>query len=150
MAEKAKVQVLLPADEWEKRQIETLSRVGKKNYETGIAAPDANPIEAGSSEQAEKRYANAMRKVLDKEARKKGVERSSIDEWFTYSKEFSDKLVGGVKGRRAKVSDFIEKYHPLLKDAKSDVRAMPKATASERNERMLAMVEKLREMGGKF
>ena len=78
MPAKATVKRILSPDEWRKKQIDTLKAVGETNYKIGIASPKKDPIAAGIA--AEDKYAERMKKVIEEQRRKKGLQATNIDE----------------------------------------------------------------------
>ena len=127
------VQRLLAPEDWKDKQIGTLKAVGRKNYLIGIGFPKRSPIGAGSSDWSEAKFNAAMMAALEKESRRKGVGKSSDDEWFKYAKEIgADALITGVTKREAKVSDFITSWHPHLRTHLSTIDAMDVETLEER------------------
>lgn len=142
----AVVKRILSPDEWRKRQIKNLKLVGEDNYGVGIQSPRKDPIQAGID--AEDKYNDAMKKVLEEERRKAGLEASSMEEWFKYSDEFKDRLVDGVVKREAKVKNFIDKYQPKLLDHVAKIDALDDATDKDREERVLANLRGLKALKG--
>lgn len=141
------VQRLLSPTEWKDRQIKTLTAVGEENYKVGIAKPKRDPIAAGIA--AEPKYKNAMKKVLENESRRKGLEKTTMAEWYKYSSDLgANRLVEGVTKRVAKVEEFVRNWQPVLTDHLTSIDAMPDATDSEREQKMLANLRGLRELKG--
>jgi len=130
---RATVQRVLPPDQWRKKQLETLRRVGRTNYLTGIAFPAKDPIEAGKSDAAEARYAAMMRIVLDEKRRVKGLEPVTMDEWYRYARDIgADLLVVAVTKREAKVARFINAWQPMLVDHLAKIDPMSVETLEDR------------------
>lgn len=139
---------VLSPTEWKDRQIKTLQAVGQANYKAGIARPSKDPIAAGIA--AEAKYSDSMRKVLDEERRKKGLEKTSMAEWYKYASELgAGRLVEGVVKREAKVSSFITTFHPMLVDHLSKIDALPDTTDGEREQKMLENLRGLKTLKGK-
>lgn len=144
----ATVKRVISPDEWKKRQIDTLRSVGRTNYLTGISSPKADPIERGKATEA--KFADAMRKAIEEERRKKGLEKTSMAEWYKYAHDIgADKLVDGVVKREAKVGAFIAAWHPLLTDHLSKIDALPEETDADRENRMLENLRGLKALKGK-
>lgn len=142
------VKRVISPDEWKNRQINTLKAVGKTNYLEGIKAPKADPIARGI--ETEGKFADAMRKAIDSGARKKGLEKTSMDEWYAYASTLgADKLVDGVTKREAKVVKFVTAYHPLLTSHLAKIDALPEETDSDRETRMLENLRGLKALKGK-
>jgi len=148
MAEdKASVQQLLSPEDWENRQIDTLSKVGRKNYETGIKAPDKDPIEEGIAK--EERYAEKTREAIDEGRRKEALQATDMATWFKYASEIgAGNLVSGVKGRRPEVTKFVESWQPILADHKAKIADMAAVTDADMEDRMLENLRGLRELKG--
>ena len=142
------VQRVISPEAWKKRQIATLKAVGRTNYLEGIAAPKADPIERGKA--TEEKYAAAMRKALEDEARKKGLEKTDMAEWYKYAHDIgADKLVDGVVKREAKVGKFITAYQPMLVAHLAKIDALDEETDSDRENKMLENLRGLKALKGK-
>jgi len=128
---------VLPPSEWVKKQINTLKAVGRTNYLQGIATPKKSPIEAGSSDQSEAKFAAKMQIAIEKKYRQKGVAASSDADWFRMAKTLgAENLVKGVTAREAKVLNFVSKYQPALLTHLDTIDRMPVATLDERLTKM--------------
>jgi len=146
---RATVQRVLPPDQWRKKQLETLRRVGRPNYLTGIAFPAKDPIEAGKSDAAEARYAAMMRIVLEEKRRVKGLEPVTMDEWYRYARDIgADILVDAVTKREAKVARFVNSWQPLLIDHLSKIDPMSVETLEDRINRAAANIRGLAALRG--
>lgn len=142
------VKRVISPEEWKNRQINTLKAVGRTNYIEGIKSPKADPIARGI--ETEKKFAAEMRKAIDSEARKKGLEKSSMAEWYLYSSTLgADKLVDGVTKREAKVKKFIDSFQPMLTTHLDKIDALPEETDSDRENRMLENLRGLKALKGK-
>jgi len=148
MAE-ARVQRILPADEWKKRQIETLKSVGARNYAQGISMPKKDPIEAGI--QAQARYEEQMKKDEVLKRREAALKATNITEWFAYSSDLGvNRLVEGVVKREKKVDRFIKGWQPLLVDHVTKIDELPDITDADRENKMLENVRGLKALKGKW
>jgi len=142
------VQRVISPEDWAKRQINTLKAVGRTNYLEGIKAPKADPIQRGIETEA--KYAEATRKAIENESRKKGLEKTSMAEWYQYSSNIgADKLVDGVVKREAKVKKFITAYQPLLTTHLAAIDKLDEETDSDRENRMLENLRGLKALKGK-
>lgn len=148
MAE-ARVQRLLPPDEWKKRQIETLKSVGARNYAQGISMPKKDPIEAGIAAQA--RYEEQMKKDEVLKRREAALKATNINEWYAYASDLgTNRLVEGVVKREKKVDKFVKGWQPLLLDHVSKIDELPNVTDADREERMLENLRGLKALKGKW
>jgi len=130
---RATVQRVLKPEDWRKKQLSTLSSVGRSNYLLGIAFPAKDPIEAGKSDAAEKRYAAMTKAAIDAGRRKKALDPLSIDDWYPYAKNIgADILVSGVTKREAKVANFINRFQPSLVNHLTEIDKKPVETLEER------------------
>jgi len=145
--EKAVVtRILSPAD-WIDRQIGTLKAVGEKNYGIGIRSPKKDPIKAGI--EAEARYAAEVKLAIEEERRKKALEATNIDEWFTYANEIGKpRLVEGVVKREKEVQDFVKPWQPILLDHLAKIDPMSVVTLKERIDKAVANIEGLAALKG--
>lgn len=144
----ASVTRVLSPEAWKDRQINTLKSVGEANYKVGIAKPRKDPIAAGIA--AEEKYNNAMKKVLEEERRKAGLEKTSMGEWYKYSSELgAGRLVDGVVKREAKVTNFVRTFQPMLVEHLGKIDALADATDSDRETRMLENLRGLKALKGK-
>jgi len=142
------VQRVLSPEEWKNRQINTLKSVGQTNYVAGIKSPKADPIAKGIA--AEEKYANAVRKAIDSGARKTGLSKVTMADWYKYASEIgAGKLVDGVVKREAKVSAFITAFQPMLTGHLGKIDALPSATDSDREARVLENLRGLKALKGK-
>ena len=149
MPAKPTVKRILSPDEWRKKQIETLKAVGETNYKLGIASPKKDPIAAGIA--AEDKWAERIKKAIEEQRRKKGLESTNIDEWFAYSAAIgAGRVVEGVVKREKEVADFITAWQPILADHVSKIDQMPAVTDKDMEERMLANLRGLKALHGKW
>lgn len=148
MAERAAVKRLKSPDDWVDSQISTLKSVGEREYKKGLKSPKKNPITAGID--AEGKFADSMKKVIDEERRMHGLEGTTMEEWFGYSWEFADRLVPGVTKREAKVRKFVTKFQPMLMDHVTSIDELADETDSDRETRMLENLRGLKALHGKW
>ena len=148
MAERSVVKRLKSPDDWVDSQVSTLRSVGEKEYKKGIKSPKKNPITAGIA--AEGKYADSMKKVIDEERRAKGLEGTTMAEWFAYSDEFADRLVPGVTKREAKVRKFVTKFQPMLMAHVESIDELDDETDADRETRMLENLRGLKALHGKW
>ena len=126
----------------------TLKAVGRTNYLTGIASPKADPIARGIA--TEGKFADAMRKAIDTEARKKGLQKTDMADWYKYAHDLgADKLVDGVTKREDKVSEFVSTFQPLLSSHLAKIDALAEVTDADRENRMLENLRGLKALKGK-
>lgn len=144
----ANVKRVISPEEWKNRQLNTLKAVGRANYLTGISAPKADPIARGI--ETEPKFADAMRKAIDTGARKRGLEKTDMAEWYRYARDLgADKLVDGVVKREAKVTEFTSTFQPMLVSHLAKIDALPEATDSDRENKMLENLRGLKALKGK-
>jgi len=144
----ASVKRVISPDEWKKRQLDTLRAVGRTNYLAGIASPKADPIARGIA--TEGKFAAAMRKAIEEERRKAGLEKVTMADWYKYAHDIgADKLVDGVVKREAKVAKFISAFQPLLVEHLSRIDALPEETDADRETRMLENLRGLKALKGR-
>ena len=142
------IQRVISPEEWKKRQLAALKATGQTNYIAGVQNPKADPIQRGIETEA--KYAAAMRKALDNESRKKGLQKTSMSEWTQYSVNIgANKLVDGVVKREAKISKFLASYQPMLVSHLSRIDALSEETDSDREQRMLENLRGLKALKGK-
>jgi len=147
MPGKASVKRILSPDEWRKKQIDTLKAVGEANYKIGIASPKKDPIAAGI--EAEDKWAERVKKAIEEQRRKKGLQATNIDEWYAYSAAIgAGRLVDGVTKREKEVADFVTSWQPILTDHVSKIDQMPAVTDKDMEERMLANLRGLKALHG--
>jgi len=147
MPGKATVKRILSPDEWRKKQIDTLKAVGETNYKIGIASPKKDPIAAGI--EAEDKWAERVKKAIEEQRRKKGLQATNIDEWYAYSAAIgAARLVDGVTKREKEVAEFVNAWQPLLTDHVSKIDQMPAVTDKDMEERMLANLRGLKALHG--
>jgi len=142
------VKRVISPEEWKNRQINTLKAVGRTNYTEGIKSPKADPIARGIETEA--KFADAMRKAIEDKARKAGLEKTSMSEWYLYASTIgADKLVDGVTKREAKVKKFIDAFQPMLTSHLAKIDALAEETDSDRETRMLENLRGLKALKGK-
>lgn len=142
----ASVRRILSPTEWVERQIDNLKAVGKKEYEKGIKSPKADPIQRGID--TEEKWANRVKEAIENESRKKGLSKTNMAEWYKMSSELgAGNLVAGVEKRRHKVERFVKEYAPALETHLAAIDAMDEDTDTAREEKMLANLRGLKEIG---
>ncbi len=140
---------ILPPEEWRKRQIETLKAVGQRNYTQGIERPKKDPIEAGIA--AEEKWAERIKEAIDEERRKKALQATNMNEWYSVAKDLgAGRLVEGVTKREFKVDRFVRAWQPILMDHVSKIDAMPAVTDSDMESRMLENLRGLKSLKGRW
>ena len=138
---------LTPPEQWVAKQISTLKAVGEKNYRDGIARPKKDPIKAGI--EAEAKFADSMRKVIEEERRASGLKATNMDEWYAYASELgAPRLVQGVVKRQAKVTKFVAAFQPMLKSHLGKIDTMADVSDADREARMLENLRGLKAMKG--
>jgi len=149
MAGEVKVVPLLSPEEWIKRQLDNLKAVGETNYGVGVAHPRRDPIAAGIA--AEEKWAAQIKKAIEQERRKKALQATNIDEWYTYTTSIGKgRLVEGVTKREAEVREFVTAWQPMLVEHVEKIRKMPDVSDKDREERMLANLRGLKALKGKW
>jgi hypothetical protein len=129
-------------EDWRAKQIGNIKAVGEANYRAKIVKPKKDPIAAGV--EAEAKYAEAMRRVLETKAREAGLRATSSDEWLSYTQNIgAGRLVEGVTKREPKIAKFLGKWQPLLKSHVEKLDTMANATLADRKAKMLANVDGL-------
>lgn len=144
----ATVTRVLSPTAWKDRQIDNLKDVGERSYKVGIAKPKDDPIAAGI--RAEPRFAAQMKKVIDEERRKAGLEKTNMAEWYKYTSEIgAGRLVDGVVKREAKVVKFVTTFQPMLVDHLGKIDVMDAVTDKDMEDRVLANLRGLKALKGK-
>lgn len=140
---------LISPTDWMNRQMNGLKANGQTNYVQGIQHPHKSPIQAGIA--AEDKWANQVQAAIQNKTRSKHLANVTDQEWETYAETIgAPRLVDGVVRRQAKVQSFITNFSPLLLNLLSTVDAMPTGTASERNQKSIAMADGLRALRGQW
>ena len=143
----ATVTRLIPAAEWEAKQIGNLQAVGETNYRAGITRPKKDPIAAGIAAQGA--YESAMRDPNVLARRVSGLKRTNMEEWASMSERLgAARLVTGVVERRYKVQRFLTGYVPKLLTHLSRIDALPNVTDADRERRMVENLKGLRALKG--
>lgn len=133
---------------WVKKQIDTLTSVGRNNYLLGIKNPKKDPIAAGIA--AQKKYENKMKDAKVLARREEQLKKTNIAEWTAMCENLgADKLVDGVTKRQYKVERFVAKFQPMLKAHLAKIDALPDVTDADRENRMLENLRGLRALKGK-
>jgi len=140
--------VLDPAT-WVKKQIDTMTSVGRDHYLTGVKNPRKNPITAGIAAQG--KYEAKMKDAAVLARRKTGLEKTNIDEWVQMAEtRGADNLVSGVVQRQYKIERAVGKLQPMLKAHLATIDAMADVTSSDREAKMIANKRGLEAMKGKI
>jgi len=128
---------------WLSKQRRNLEAVGQQNYTEGVVTPK-RPIVA-TSIKAEPKYAAKMQKVIQEQARVAGL-KGVTDDYVVGSaiNIGAPKLVPGVTQRWHKVTNFVEKWQPILAAIQADVDSKPDVTDADRENRMLANLRGLK------
>ena len=125
------------------KQMDNAAAVGSQNYLAGIAAPKADPIEAGI--RAQPAYEAAMRDAAVLKRREQGLRRTSMAEWGQAAEtKGAARYAEGVQAARPKVERFWQDWHGKLASHTQRVRSMPAVTPADRKQRMIANLDGLR------
>lgn len=131
---------LIPADEWVRKQIDTLSAVGAANYTAGVTRPKRDPIQAAIAGQAA--YEAKMRDPAVLRRRVEQLRKTDMNEWGAMAETLgAQRLVEGVTARRFKVERFVRAWSGILTQHLQRIDALPAVTDADRERRM---VENLR------
>lgn len=140
--------ILDPAT-WVKKQIDTMTSVGRDHYLTGVRNPRKNPITAGIA--AQPKYEAKMKDAAVLARRKTGLEKTNMDEWVQMAEtRGADNLVSGVTSRQYKIERAVGKLQPMLKAHLATIDAMNDVTSSDREAKMIANKRGLEAMKGKI
>lgn len=127
------------------KQIDAAQAIGATNYLSGIAAPRADPIEAGI--RAQPAYEAAMRDPAVLKRRETGLRRTNIMEWgLAAETKGASRYAEGVAASRPKVERFWQEFHGKLAQHVNRIRSMPAITPADRKQRMIANLDGLRGM----
>lgn len=135
-----------PTD-WVNKQIGNMSAVGEQNYRAGIAAPKRDW--QTSAIQGQAAYETAMRDQATLKRRETAIRNVTSDEWAAQAERGASRLVQGTLDRRPKIERKVAALHQLMSSHLQRIDQMPTATASQREERMIANVRGMREMKGR-
>jgi hypothetical protein len=125
--------------------MEGVQRSGDK-WKAGMHAPRTDPKTAAIASNA--RYKAQMQAALSADSYLKGVQAIDVEQMLaTVDAIGATAYVQGVVARRGKIAGFWQKFIPLLAQLTEKVRAMPQATDPERENRALAMMRGMRELG---
>jgi len=140
--------VLKPED-WREKQLAALKAVGEKNYRKRITMPKKSPIAAGIA--AEEKWAEAIRKAIERGARKIGLAATTDEEWLSYATNIgAGRLVEGVVKREPEVKKFVDTFQPMLLDHLSKIDPMSTVTLSDRIAKAVANIEGLAALRGAY
>lgn len=143
----ASVQRLPTKEQWVAKQLRNLQAVGEQNYREGITRPRKDPIQAGID--AQPAYENAMSRPEVRARRVTGLQKTNMAEWAAMSENVgAARLVAGVVDRRHKVERAVGELQVKLAAHLSRIDAMPNATDSDRERRMVENLKGLRAMKG--
>jgi hypothetical protein len=127
------------------KQLANFQAVGAQNYLAGIAAPKADPIDAGIKAQAA--YEAAMRDPNVLKRREAGLRRTNINEWGQAAEtKGAARIVDGVMAARPKIERFWQEWHGKLAQHTQRIRSMPAVTPADRKARMIANLDGLRQL----
>jgi len=130
------------------KQMDTFAAVGATNYLAGVQAPKVDPIEAGIT--AQPAYESAMRDATVLRRRVDGLRKTNIQEWVQAAETKGvARIAEGVAAARPKIERFWSAYHPLLLQHVNRIRAMPAVTPADRQNRMIANLQGLRDLKGR-
>lgn len=125
------------------KQMDNAAAVGTQNYLAGIAAPKADPIEAGIRGQPA--YEAAMRDPATLKRREAGLRRTNMQEWgLAAETKGASRYAEGVASARPKVEKFWQDFHGKLSQHTQRIRSMPAVTPADRKNRMIANLDGLR------
>ncbi len=140
---------LISPTDWSNKQINGIKAVGQQNYLAGIQRPKKDPIAAGIA--AEDKWANMVNQAIQNKTRAKKLANVTAQEWESYAETIgANRLVDGVVRRQAKVTAFTTAFQPQLQNLLGTIDAMPTATQSDRNQKMIATIDGLRALRGQW
>lgn len=141
--------VMSPAT-WFNKAKTNINNVGQTNYTNGVQNPKKDTIAAGVA--AEQQWANAMQQAIQNKTRATELAKVTLSQWSDAAVTIgAPRLVPGWNAKQAKFQAFVNAWQPALQNQLTSViDAMPSATAGDRNQKMIAMVEWLRSQRGQY
>lgn len=108
-------------------------------YSDGIDAVTQSPMEAAAN--AKDAYAQGVNEAVASGRYERGLRRVSMSDWKKAAKEKgASRLASGANAAAGKVEKFFAVFGPKLMAITEQVRAMPKGTFEERQQRAIQMM----------
>jgi hypothetical protein len=139
---------VLSADEWGDKMVKRASNASA-DWLNGVLKPRKNPKEAAIK-------ANAKRKDRLAQAEKdekwlKAMQNVDEEETIATIKAVGEQgFKSGIEARAGKIKKKIEKLQPMISAVAATIDAMPDATDTDREKRMLTNLKLMREVGKKM
>lgn len=116
----------------------TRLQAARRDYEEGIRAVTASPMEAAANRSAE--YVAGVQEAVRSGKWQRGLRAVTLQEWQNRAIEIgAQRLQTGATANVGKVRAFLAEWLPFLQRNVTQVRAMPKSTFEERVQRMVQM-----------
>jgi len=130
--------IIVSPEEWVEDWLTGVEAKARK-WKRKALRPSAPPITRGKSAAAEAKFKDKMSKVLEQQRRRKGLEKWTDEEWGERIAEtMPEDYTRGARRKRYKMHKKIELQHELRGYAKQKLRAMPVATAEQRERKLIA------------
>jgi len=137
------VRRLISPQEWVEKQQQGVTSVGQSRYTAGVNNPKKDPIEAGIA--AQPAYDAAMSNPAIRQRRVAGLRRTNIQEWTAAATaKGANRYVEGATASRDKLARGIGRFHGFLTQHVASLDAMPAATPSDRERKMIENLRGLR------
>lgn len=142
------VEAVKGVDEWVTDQIQGSQNAGGK-WERGIQHPSRDPKQAAID--ASKKYETRTTAAIAEHRYDKGVRGYDLDEAInTALKVGGGGYAAGVAAREGKIRRKVAKLQPLMVGVKRTLDAMPSETDAQAEQKAVAAIKLMREVGKKM
>jgi len=134
------------------KRLRVVMAVGRANLEAGIQTPKRDPIKAGASDEAQRKYDAKMQDPAVRRRRQEVLKRrDSTRDWLPVMEAVGlDRYPAGVEATNFKYEQFAAAYEKELARILPEIDAMPDVTLDQRIARSAAMIRRLAELKGKL
>jgi len=138
---------VLSPDKWKERLIKRATAAADDWIE-GIKNPSRDPIKA--SIEADAKWKDRTQQAMKEDRRKKALEKVSLSDIIAVVEKLGTRaFVDGVIARESKIAKRIAELQPLVQAVSDAIQAMPDATDSDREKRLLMARRLMIEVGKK-
>ncbi len=126
------------ADKWRKNLV-----AAKPSIQAGVNAVTVSPTSQAAAKSD--KYVAGVQQAVDSGKYQASLQAVSLDDWKSAMLQKGlQRIDSGAQQGQGKMQTFLQSFLPFVQQAAAQVNSMPDMTESDRDQKMLAMVQRLR------